>query len=186
MVLYGSYTSPFVRHCRIALMQSGLSWQFIEAGLEASAKLSPTQKIPFLVDAEITLSDSSSILRHIRELSGQPFINDVLDYDLYCQINTLLDAAINRFYLEKDGVLVAQSSYLGRQQQRVIQGLEILEQRIQSQAMGLDTSLRLACFLDWGLFRQRLELSTLPKLQQLLDEYRGDSAFAATAPPTDA
>jgi len=41
--LYGSYTSPFVRHCRIALLESGLAFTFVETDQVSSAKLSPTQ-----------------------------------------------------------------------------------------------------------------------------------------------
>jgi glutathione S-transferase len=104
MKLHGSFTSPYVRHCRIALMESGLNWSFVETDHDNSARLSPSKKIPFLTDGDMLLSDSSSILMYIREKAGQPFISDALDFDLFCLINTLLDAAINRFYLAKDGI----------------------------------------------------------------------------------
>lgn len=47
MELYGSYTSPFVRHCRIALLQTQQDCQFIETDAQQSATLSPTKKVPY-------------------------------------------------------------------------------------------------------------------------------------------
>jgi glutathione S-transferase len=73
MKLYGSYTSPFVRHCRIALIETGLAFDFIETDQTGSAAKSPTKRVPFLEDGNIFLTDSSSILKHIREKTGHTF-----------------------------------------------------------------------------------------------------------------
>ena len=42
-------------------------FEFIETDQSQSAELSPTKKVPFLQDGDIVLSDSSSILKYIRE-----------------------------------------------------------------------------------------------------------------------
>ena len=47
MELFGSYTSPYVRHCRIAFKETGLAYSFTETDHDMSAKLSPA-KVPFL------------------------------------------------------------------------------------------------------------------------------------------
>ena len=47
--LYGILTSPFVRHCRIALEQGGLDWEFINGDMYELAKASPVHKVPYLV-----------------------------------------------------------------------------------------------------------------------------------------
>ena len=60
MQLYGSYTSPFVRHCRIALAQAGISFDLVETDGAQSARLSPTSKVPFLKGDGISLTDSTS------------------------------------------------------------------------------------------------------------------------------
>ena len=75
MKLYGNSPSPFVRHCRIALLESGLDFEFIhDIDYQMSKKLSPTQKIPFLEYGEAgatkMLTDSTSILRYVREQAG--------------------------------------------------------------------------------------------------------------------
>lgn len=185
--LYGSYTSPFVRHIRIALLESSSPFAFVETDAAGSAKLSPTQKVPFLKyrdgSQEKMLTDSSAILKYIREQAGQPFFTDVALFNTYCTANTLLDTAINLFYLEKDGVTPQQSAYLARQQGRLKTGLAELESlTLASKAPYNDAELRIACLLGWALFRNRFTLEGLPKLQKFLDGISQYPHFVATVP----
>lgn len=183
MKLYGSFTSPYVRHCRIALLQSGMSWELIETDYATSAKVSPTKKVPFFEDRGLTLSDSSSILRYIRDHSATPCLATVEQLDRYCLVNTLLDSAINLFLLEKDGLTGEHSDYLKRQQARLTEGLNHLEQSMTgTEAINDDALWRLVCFLDWGLFRQRFDLAGFDKLTALLERARTMPVFADTAP----
>jgi len=187
MELYGSYTSPFVRHIRIALLESGLPFTFVETDAAGSAKLSPTQKVPFLKytegGKEKMLTDSSAILKYIREKSGKVFFADVEQFNTYCTANTLLDTAINLFYLEKDGVTAQQSAYMARQQSRLKTGLAELEKlSLATKAPYNDAELRIACLLGWALFRHRFTLDGLPKLQTFLDGISAYPHYAATVP----
>ena len=187
MELYGSYTSPFARHCRIALLESGLPFSFVETDAVGSAKLSPTQKVPFLKYKEAgvdnMLTDSSAILKKIREQSGKVFFKDVQEFNRYCTANTLLDTAINLFYLEKENLTPKTSTYLSRQQSRMETGLaELNKITYASAAPWNDADIRIACFLDWALFRQRITLDAYPNLQKLLDSIRSYPHFAATVP----
>lgn len=191
MELYGSYTSPFVRHCRIALLESGLPCRFVETDAASSARLSPTQKVPFLKytdkGEENLLTDSSAILKYIREQSGTPFFhgapNALHDYNNFCTANTLMDTAINLFYLEKDGLTAQQSAYLARQQSRLDTGLAELEKlTLASTTPYSDGELRIACFLDWALFRQRIDVKPYPRLSAFLEGIRQYPHFLDTAP----
>lgn len=187
MELYGSYTSPFVRHCRIALLESGQPFTFVETDAAGSAKLSPTQKVPFLKykegSAEKMLTDSSAILKKIREQSGKPFFKDVQEFNNYCTANTLLDTAINLFYLEKENLTPKTSTYLSRQQSRMESGLaELNKLNFASAAPWNDAEIRIACFLDWALFRQRITLDAYPKLAAFVQNIRSYPHFAATVP----
>jgi glutathione S-transferase len=196
MKLFGSYTSPFVRHCRIALLegqaQGTLECEFVETDIVSSGKLSPTKKVPFLTDTnngeEIELTDSASIVMYLREQSGQIFFNSATDFNLFCNVNTVLDAAVNLFFLElKDKILPAEGSYLERHNERVLSALQYFnEQPYSSQAPFTDGELRLACFLDWGLFRKRINIDGLANLQALLKAARSYDVFAQTAPPEGA
>ena len=188
MQLYGSYTSPYVRHCRLVVAQTGLDCEFIETDAVASAEKSPTKKVPFLVDGSVTLTDSVVILKHLREKTGSAFFPDIMDYELFCMVNTVLDATTNIFFLEKqDNIFVADSQYLQRQQGRIHSGLAYLNDLALAKTLPLsDGQLRLACYLDWAVFRNRISLDLYPHLQQLLTLANTDASFVETAPPTGA
>lgn len=183
MQLYGSYTSPYVRHCRVALAQGGFEYEFIEADYSMSAKQSPTAKVPYFVDGALTLYDSSSILKYVREKSGRSFLQDIQDYDNFAMASTLLDACINLFLIENDGFGPAQINYLQRQKNRLDSGLEELNRRFEP-TLGINTdgALRCACFIDWALFRNRVDISGLENLAGLMEAANQQQAFADTAP----
>lgn len=183
MKLYGSYTSPFVRHCRIALAESGQHFEFIETDYAQSATGSPTQRVPFLRIGELQLHDSSSILKYIREHSGGEFLSDLITYDRYCLVNTALDTCINLFLLERDGFSTEQIPYLKRQQARIDAILhELNDLDWPEETPWNDATIRLACFLDWALFRQRLDLAGYPQLLNMLEQAREKNVFSSTAP----
>ncbi len=183
MQLFGSYTSPFVRHCRIALLETGLACDFVKSDLAVSAAKSPTQKVPFLVDGDLVLTDSSAILRHLREKAARPFLPSIVDYDRYLLINTALDAGANLFLLAKDGITPDQSAYLQRQRRRIDTCLAVLEPLPwPDRAPYDDVDLRLGCFMDWCLFREQRTFETAPRLSAFLQGLRGYAPFAETAP----
>jgi len=184
MKLYGSYTSPFVRHLRIALAQENLAFEFIDTDYDASAQVSPTAKVPYFEDGALALSDSSSILKYVREAGGKTFPEDVGEFENYTLANTALDTAINLFLLGKEGVVAADVPYLARQQMRLDKVLKELDGRVDpSTALANDASLRCACLLDWARFRQRFSLDGLPALQALLAAADTEPLFLDTAPP---
>lgn len=184
MKLYGSYTSPFVRHCRIALLESTLDHEFIETDQAASATKSPTKRVPFLQDGELTLNDSSAILRYIRQKSDQPFIESAVELDQYCLVNTALDSTINLFFLARDGVDIEQYEYTLRQAQRVESILIALEQlKLPLHGPYDDVQIRLGCYLSWAVFRQRINIDSYPRLKLFLAAIEREPFFSETAPP---
>lgn len=183
MKLYGSYTSPFVRHCRILLHESNLDWEFVETDGVASAAQTPTKKVPFLRDGDLALTDSCSIVKYIREKNGQPFCFTVLEYDHLCMVNTMLDASVNLFMLEKDGITADQSKYLQRHSARIKASLAELNQRVwRDTGPYNDAELRLLCYLDWVLFRKRFTFDEYTNLTAFLTSARNYLPFTKTAP----
>ena len=183
MQLYGSYTSPYVRHCRIVLLETGLPCEFIESDGKVSAARSPAQKLPFLCHEDLLLTDSSSIIRYLREQAGQRFFPSVSEYDLFCLANTAVDAAANLFVLEKDGVTPSQSSYLQRQEQRIQTCLSTLNRCAFNPGPPYsDFELRLGCILGWARFRGRFDFSQHERLSNCLADLDQYPHFAATAP----
>ncbi|RUO23097.1 glutathione S-transferase [Aliidiomarina iranensis] len=184
MQLFGSFTSPFVRHLRIVLADSGLDYEFIETDYAQSAAQSPAQRVPFLQDDQIQLTDSTSILKHLREKAGQSFFADTANLELYCLANTCLDTAINLFLLEREGLNSDSNAYLQRQAARIQSTLKALEARIwPSDMQWYDGQIRLACFIDWAIYRNRLDFSAYPKLLAFLAQAQKQPSFVATAPP---
>lgn len=184
MKLYGSYTSPFVRHCRIVLAQTGTEYSFIETDYSASADQNPTKRVPFADTQVGRLHDSAAILKYVREQAGQSFFPSTQDYDLFCLANTLLDTSINLFLLSKENIGVAESQYLGRQQGRIESTLNDLEARDWSH-VGSDLSdgeLRLACYLSWAIFRGLMDIAKYPNLQRMLTRVDQHPSFANTHP----
>ncbi|KPU83016.1 glutathione S-transferase [Psychromonas sp. PRT-SC03] len=185
MKIYGSFTSPFVRHCRIVLLETALPCEFIETDITQVEKISPTKKVPLLIDGDLMLTDSSSILKYLREKSGAVFMPDIYDFELFNLSNTIMDACVNLFVMQlMDNITPQQSKYLTRQQSRVLSGLEALNEYDFERRVGLsDGKLRLACFLDWGVYRDVINLKKLNNLSRFLDLVREDTNFIKTCPP---
>ncbi|MEH6445098.1 MAG: glutathione S-transferase [Oceanospirillaceae bacterium] len=184
MKLYASYTSPFARHCRVALLQSNVECEFIDTDYAQSAANSATQKVPYLEDGAVKLTDSSSILFHIAQKSGGTFIKDAQEQELFSMTNTCLDATINLFLLENDGIKAETSGYLQRQQNRIVSALKELNNKVENLNGPLNTAqMRLACYVDWAIFRKRISIEGLDNLQALLENARTDASFNATAIP---
>lgn len=190
--LYGNKASPFVRHCRIRLNETQLASEFIEISSSDYANVSATMRIPYLEADDdnglIRLSDSSSILAYIASKINQPFLQSYQDLEFYTLANTLLDTSLNIFFLSKDGISADSSPYLVRQQERVESTLQHLNEHL-NETINVehiefsDGVLRLACYLDWALFRQRLEsLDHLPNLKTILDQANIWDLFSATPP----
>ncbi|AQQ69116.1 hypothetical protein Mag101_16880 [Microbulbifer agarilyticus] len=185
MKLFGSFTSPFVRHCRIALMQSGLDWEMAELDIHTSKDpRTPTLRVPFLEDGALRLTDSTSIVKYVREKSGQAFISDIRDLDRYCLANTLLDSAINLFLLERTGLDLNENVYTRRQQKRVASILgELNAAPLPVAGEFNDAHYRVAVGVAWGQFRNRFSIDGHENLQRLLEVASEDPIFVATAPP---
>jgi glutathione S-transferase len=183
MKLYGSYTSPFVRHCRIVLLEAGLPFEFVETDFIGSATKSPTKRVPFLEDGKQFFTDSSSIIRYLREKAGETFCASAKELDDFCLVNTALDATTNLFFIERDGVQVTEIPYLQRQAARIESILGELN------AMDLpmcspynDAQLRLACFMGWAKFRKRVDFTSFSTLEKFFANANSYENFSATAP----
>jgi glutathione S-transferase len=184
MKLYGSYTSPFVRHCRLVLLESQEDFTFIETDQASSAVKSPTKRVPFLEDGEIFLTDSSSIIKYLREKNGLSFCGSAQELDNLCLVNTAVDATVNLFFLKRDGVDIEQVPYLQRQAARIQSTLAELNQfKLAGSAPYNDTELRLACFIGWAKFRKQLDFSRFEKLETFYAGALKYSFFQATEPP---
>lgn len=184
--LYGSFTSPFVRHCRFVFQQLSLPFEFVETDYTQSAAGSPMKKVPYMTVGDLQLTDSSSILKYARETAGTQFLPELADFERYTMINTVMDSAINLFLLDRCGITAEQAPYLARQQERVDAGLAALDQSVQLEhALEKECHIRCVCFVDWAVYRGRMTFSAYPRLEALAKAANADALFAETAPPAE-
>jgi len=182
--LYGSLTSPFVRHCRIAFLEQDMAFDFVPTDYGQSAAKSPAKRVPFLECEGGMITDSSAILQWVRQEGKWPFLRSPWETNLYCLANTVLDTAINLFLLEKDGITPDKAPYLQRQQSRITSCLEAIEQEaLDFEKAPNDGQWRVACMMEWAIYRKRLEFSSYPNLTAFLDRVSQLPTFQETAPP---
>ena len=190
MKLYGSYTSPFVRHCRIALLETAQPCEFILTDNVGSAAQSPTMRVPFLEDEQQFFTDSSAILKYVREKAGQTFCASAQEFNLFCMVNTVLDSTVNVFFLERDGVNSSEVTYLQRQIARITSSLAELNKLILPMNPPYnDAELRLACFIGWAKLRNRAGFSetAVSEFENIENFYAGAMQcenFTLTEPKT--
>lgn len=184
MKLYGSFTSPFVRHVRIVLLETGLACELIETDQAASAIKSPTKRVPFLEDGGTFLTDSSSIIKYLREKAGQSFCKTAQELDEFCLANTALDATVNLFFIRRDGVDTGTIPYLNRQAARIESTLTELDGlKLPGSAPYNDAQLRLACYIGWCKLRKQVDFSAYPNLEKFYNAALEYPHFSATRPP---
>lgn len=184
MKLYGSYTSPFVRHVRIILLETAQPFEFIETDQTGSSAKSPTQRVPFLEDGDIFLTDSASIAKYLREKAGQDYCKTAKELDEVCLVNTLMDATVNLFFIKRDGVDITAIPYLQRQAARIQSTLaELNQQAWPTTAPYNDAQLRLACFIGWAKLRNQIDFSIYGNLEHFYNNALNYHHFMATQPP---
>ena len=195
MKLYGVRTSPYVRHARVALAQSGLDWELEQVTLDTIGQ-SPTLRVPFLTDGKLTLSDSSVIVRYVREQSGQSYLATIADHELFAVATSVLDTAVNVYLMNiGDSADLAEvptgtsttgfdpKAYFERQKERITVGVQELERcQLSFSQPYTDGEIRLACLLDWAAYRDTIDLSDKDNLCRFLAEIRTWPPFAETAP----
>ena len=195
MKLYGVRTSPYVRHARVALAQSGLDWELEQVTLDTIGQ-SPTLRVPFLTDGNLTLSDSSVIVRYVREQSGQSYLATIADHELFAVATSVLDTAVNVYLMNiGDSADLAEvptststtgfdpKTYFERQKERITVGIQELERcQLSFSQPYTDGEIRLACLLDWAAYRDTIDLSGKDNLCRFLAEIRTWPPFAETAP----
>lgn len=184
MKLFGSFTSPFVRHVRIVLLETGLACEFIETDQASSAVKSPTKRVPFLEDGDIFLTDSSSIIKYLREKAEQTFCKTAKELDEFCLANTALDATVNLFFIKRDGVDIQAIPYLQRQAARIESTLaELNRLDLPSSAPYTDAQLRLACYIGWCKLRKQVDFTDYANLENFYLAALEYPPFQATQPP---
>lgn len=187
-ILYGSQTSPFVR--RIRILMEGLDYQFKEMNIfgedaEELNKINPINQIPVLVDAETTIWDSRQIFNYLNAFHR--FQNmDWDDENRLTAIDGAMNSAVSLLLMQRSGINTNEPiMFAQRQKERIESILEYLNPYIKNEAMNDWNfhAISLYCFLDWGQFRNLIDLSNKPDCLALLEKYSNKEIIKKTAIP---
>lgn len=183
MKLYGSSTSPYVRHCRVVLAQFDVDYEFVETDPKASAEISPAKKVPYFEDDGLILTDSLSIVNHIRTANGHQLFESTEDAELYAKATTMLDTNFLIRTFQMMNVSSETFPYRARHEARSASMLQALEQSPLPASAPLTTgALKLACFLSWSNYRDMVDFSDCRNLTAFLEQANQWQLFADTAP----
>lgn len=194
--LYGSYTSPYVRRVRIVAEELGLPYEQVDTvPAEGQAELrerSPIWKVPVAeIDGQLVL-DSHVITELLLDRYGQGKLAPLAIDDLEARnaisiIDGALDALINAFYLEKEGVTFEQAPYLKKQRERAASALAWLDQHTHGlfvtskKQLGLP-EIALGTALGWIRFRNVCDVEQYQQLMRCFEALEQRKSFIHTAP----
>lgn len=197
MRLLGTTTSPYVRRVRAVALELGVPFElvdtFTDAGQAELRALNPLWKVPAVELEGRAIFDSRVITEHmLREHGPGPLAavdeSDVDARNMVTVIDGALDALINTFYLQRDGVTAAQASYVSKQHERAAAALGWVEARVdggwltRARAFGLP-ELALVTTLEWMRFRDTYPVERHPGLVRCMEQHAGRASLVATRPP---
>jgi glutathione S-transferase len=199
MRLYGTVTSPYVRRVRVIADIVGAEHQFVDVSTEQGEvdlrTVTPIWKIPVLDTGEKALFDSAVINAYLLKRYGNRFVRTQSgvgrwrEQNLITCIDGATDAAINVFYLARDGVTSDTSAYLAKQQARVESAMNWIEKQLdgpwftETSRLGR-AEIALLTTLEWMEFRDTYDPARHPSLARFMEAHRGTEAFVRTRPPS--
>jgi len=195
MKLYGTTTSPFVRRVRVVAAEVGVEIEPVDtatpAGQAALREVSPIRKVPVAIVASRTLFDSRVIIDWMTATHGfgalAPAGDRWREANLVNAIDAALDAAIQLFYLRRDGVAIDGTAYATRQLERVDAIFTWLGTQLAPDRRGFDAGLGLAeislvCTLDWMDFRTAYPTERAAGVESVRAAWAEHPSLAATRP----
>ena len=187
--ILGSRTSPFVRRVRVVATELGVPFSLTDtttdAGLRRLTEISPIAKIPVALFGGEVVLDSHTIVDRLLAQHGygplRPPADPAAEVRLGHVIDGALDAAINAFYLRKDGVIPGSVAYVDKQERRVDNALDWLEGHWRPADLGIP-EIAAVTMLDWMHFRSVRDLDRWPTLAALRVAHQDRPSFADTRP----
>jgi len=195
MKLYGTTTSPFVRRVLVVAAELGVEVERVDtaspAGQAMLREVSPIRKVPVAVVDGRTLFDSRVIIDWMTQTTGSgalaPRPDRWREANLVNAIDAALDAAIQLFYLRRDGVAIDGTPYAARQLERVDAIFTWLGTQLAPDRRGFDAGLGLAeislvCTLDWMDFRTAYPTERAAAVASVRAAWAEHPSLAATRP----
>jgi glutathione S-transferase len=204
--LYGHDPSPFVRRIRILLEELGLPFErdahgWVDPVPEFLAN-SPIKRVPMLdrgPEARVRFVYESRVIASVLyempqkkpapDLQPSLFLRALEEHDqnVLSVLDAGLDAAVNLFLLEKDGVKKEQSSYLQRQTARVDECFDWVDRQYAGKPALTPGHLAyidicVVSTISWLRFRNRADVTRWPNLVGVETATKERPSFISTRP----
>jgi glutathione S-transferase len=188
-VLYGSQTSPFVR--RLRLLLHGIGYEFKEMNVfdakDAALlnKINPLNQIPVLQHEEKIIWDSRQIFEYLNDIHQFEALN-WQDGNLLKGVEGAMDSAIALFMMKRSGMNIDENyMYTHRQKDRINSVLDYFRPYFQDQGLKewKFLTMTLYSFLEWGTFRNMVNLEGRPECKKFLETHSQRPAVLETAIP---
>lgn len=192
-VLIGSLTSPYARKLRLLLFGKKdvefKSINYLEKNDSDYLKsINPINQIPIFIDGEITIYDSRVIYNYLGRKNGWAPLS-IEDENRLSAIDAAMDSAINLFSLRRGGLdLNGGNTYVERQKERIPLILHSLTPWVKTLSPEKDwnfLTMSLFSFLYWGTFRQIIDLSPHPEMQNFIERFKNSPGVEQTDIPAN-
>lgn len=185
MKLIGSTTSPFVRRIRLYLLQLNITdVDLVNLDIFASEDRqiltdnNPAQKVPALVDGELSIYDSRVIFRYLSQKYQQSALTWPQE-NLLTLIDAASDSLVSLLLLKRSGLDINEDKFFfNLQHDRIEQVFSTLAKAVNDgdfEHWGYP-AICLYCLLDWTEFRQIYNFSSfadLVEFQRASANYEG-------------
>lgn len=188
MQLIGFPASPFVRRLRLFLNKRNYEFLNIDIFSPDGRKIltdnNPAQKVPALVDDNITLYDSRVIFRYLSKKFNYPDLTWPQE-NLLTLIDAANDSFVSLLLLRRSGIDSSKDKlFFNLQRERVVTLLETLNKEVKNKTFNEWNypSICLYCLLDWLVFRELADLQHYKYLVSFLEESKKQDAVNETDP----
>jgi glutathione S-transferase len=190
MQLLGSVTSPYARRIKIWALENQCDLEFVDLDIFSAddhatmTSNNPASKIPVLIDGELTLADSSAILRYLLEKTAQPALTWSQDH-LLTTINACNDSLVAILQCQRSGFdTQSDKLFFNLQNERIAHTLSYLNDHLDDDEFkGCEClNISLYCLLDWICFRELTDFSQHPRLVAFHETFSQRQAAKQTNP----
>jgi glutathione S-transferase len=154
-------------------------------GSEILKKINPINQIPVLVHGEKTIWDSRIIFNYLNE-KHQLESMDWEDQNRLTAIDGALNAGVALLLMKRSNIDINQDFMIvNRHKERIESILDYLKPYVENEAMrGWNFNIMsIYSFLDWGLFREVLDLSHRPIYQKFMESHSNRPIVQSTQIP---
>jgi glutathione S-transferase len=190
--LIGSYPSPFVRRVRMVMENIPYNFRPINiyeaSGGDELKRVNPANQIPVLLSGEQKIWDSRVIFNYLNMIHRLENL-DWEDENNLTAISGAMDAGVSLLMMKRSGIDINQNLMIvNRYKQRIDTILEHFSSYAEYQ--GLEEwrflTMSIYSFLDWGRFREIIDLKNYPQYQRFLNGHSSREIVQATQIPKDA